>query len=227
MGRSRYATAAHRARRQLATAAALVSLLAPTAAAAQEEDGEGDNWDGEYDIEYEKRSDFTFGLQGGLMMGNAAGYPNTVNKIDNDQFEVDSGVAVGGGGTFWIGGALRDWFVFGLGITGANISGDADVSGGAFIFRTEVYPFFYSQPWGKNLGIGANFGIGGLTAEKKGQPRADGGAMSATGIGAFYELWNFGSFASGPSLDYHYFFSRSMRVHTATAGLRLAFYGGP
>ena len=198
-----------------------------SASAQQASDPEVDAWDGGYDVEYEKRSDFVLGVQGGFMLGNASGYPNSVNKIGIDSAEVNTGLGLGGGGTAWFGGALLDWFVFGVGATGVSLSGDADVSGGGFIFRTEAYPLFYEYDWGKDLGIGFNFGIGSLRAEQEGKQSADGGAMSITGVGAFYEAWHVGHLAFGPSFDYHYIFSRSMRFHASTLGMRGVVYGGP
>ena len=51
--------------------------------------------------------------------------------------------------------------------------------------------------------------------------------MSIVGVGANYELWHFGIFAAGPTLEYRHLFSESLKQHYGIAGMRIVLYSGP
>jgi hypothetical protein len=192
---------------------------------ADESDG---SWDGDYDMKATRRSDFTFGGSFGLALGSGYGYPNEVDKIDDARFVSDTGVALGSAYDVWLGGALRDWFTFGLGITGFGVEGKGQLlSGGGFIFRIETFPFYAEGGKLRDVGAYASFGLGSATIEEDGEEVADGGALSIVNLGAFWEPWRFGKFAAGPVVDYRHVFSQTLSFYAATGGIRLAFYAGP
>jgi hypothetical protein len=95
------------------------------------------------------------------------------------------------------------------------------------IFRLEAFPLIAAGDALADLGISSNLGISVYKIKRGSEEKADGGAMSHVSLGAFYEPWRFGKFAVGPTLEYTHLFSETLKVHTALAGVRLAFYGGP
>lgn len=185
-------------------------------------------WDGDYGVVAKRRSDFTFGVSAGLAAGSGYGYPNEVAAIDNPAFVSDTGVALGSALELWLGGALRDWFTFGVGVTSFGVEGNGRLlAGGGFIFRIETFPFFAEGGELQDVGAFASFGLGGAKIEEDGEETADGGAVSIVSFGAFWEPWHFGSFAAGPVASYTHMFSQSLTYYAATGGIRLAFYAGP
>lgn len=208
----------------VAVAACAVSLSNP--AAAQENDNEG--WDGGFHQKAERRSDFVIGLSSGLMLGHAVGYPNEVEKLDEPAYRASSGLALGPGGAAWIGGALKDWFSFGVG--GAwfgGSSGQGESSGGAFIFRVEAFPFYGAGGAFRDWAWFGTFGAGGLTVKTEEGRRGEGGFASVAGIGSAYELFRVGHFAFAPSAEYLLVRSVSLNAHQTIFGARVVFYGGP
>jgi hypothetical protein len=172
------------------------------------------------------------GLSGGLMFGNAVGFPNESSKIDDPAFEADTGLGLGSGGTLWIGGALHDAFAVGIGQTGGAISGNSlRGQGGAFVLRLVGYPAFAAGGIGENLGVSANFGAGSFTlkqADAEGdETAAEGGVMSFLGGGVFYEAFRWGPVAMGPCVEYLYLYSPSLDGHAGGLFWRSVFYGGP
>ena len=139
-------------------------------------------------------------------------------------------IGLGGAAELWIGGAIQDWFTFGLGYGRGQMTGNAlRASSTVYLFRIETYPFFYSGTFGRDFGLQADFGIGTVTInnQEAEQEMADGGAMSVVGLGAAYEWLHFGSFAAGPTLQYSHRFSESLAAHTAALGMRLVYRSGP
>ena len=229
---------------RLSGAALAIGLLVAPPALAQESEDEGarasrgseppeadsaeGTWDGDYDVKASRRSDFTIGASAGLALGSGYGYPNEVDKIDSAEHVADTGVALGSGFEVWLGGALRDWFTFGLGINGFGVEGGGQqLSGGGFIFRLEAFPFFAEGESLQDVGAFASFGLGTATIEADGEETADGGAISIVTFGGFWEAWRGGGFAAGPSLSYTHVFSQSLSFYAATGGIRVAFYAGP
>lgn len=206
----------------------LLVLVAASAASAQPTNKNAE-WSGDYDVKSVRRSDFTAGASFSFLVATAYGYPNEAEKIDNPRYVQDTGPALGSMSTLWIGGALRDWFSFGLGITGIGFEKKpVKAAGGAFVFRVETFPLFHSFRQGRDLGLYAQFGLGGLTIENsEGSEKADGGAISLMAFGAFYETIRFGVFSAGPTIEYAHFYSTSLSGYGASAGFRLALYTGP
>lgn len=200
------------------------ALCASTRIAAAVEN----DWEGDFDIKGERRSDFTAGVSLGLFAASAYGYPNEAGKLDDDRYVADTGLGVGAAQTFWLGGALRDWFTFALGYWNVSYSGsDLDAKGYGFLFRVETFPLWaYGGPW-RDTGLYADFGLGGMTLEKGGEEQADGGALSIVGLGAFWEPVRFGIFSFGPNFEYTHVFSRTLHLTGATLGARLVLYTRP
>jgi hypothetical protein len=177
-----------------------------------------------------RRSGFTFGLAGGLLMGSSRGYPNRFDAIDHVDYYADV-AGVGSGGELWIGGALADYFVFGLGLDGGSWkNGSLQSTGGAFVFHLEAFPLFsLGGPW-RDVGLFANFGTGSRQITYlNGENRAGGGGMSAAGIGVFWETWRFlgNHVTTGPFAAYTYMGNNTLSNDMFTLGFRSAFYGGP
>jgi hypothetical protein len=207
----------------LASVLAVLCCSLPALAAEAEPE-----WDGDYKTVATRRSDFSFGASAGLMAGTAYGYPNEADAIGNPARVGDTGIGAGSAFELWLGGALRDWFNFGLGVTGFGFEAtDGTLEGGGFVVRVEFFPFFGQGKALDDVGAFGSFGLGGATISEGDEQRADGGAVSIIGLGAFWEPWRFGSFAAGPSIEYRHVFSRTLTLYGATAGIRLAFYAGP
>lgn len=210
----------------LATSLSFVSL--PAQAQVEENDSLG--WDGGFDQKAERRSDFVFGLSSGVLLGSARGYPNEVDKIDEPEFESNTGFQLGVSGMAWLGGAFTDWFTYGLGYAHLTGSGpDASGTGGAFLFHIEAFPLYsLGGPW-RDLAVFGNFGAGGYTVDSDfpAEDDGDGGFVSFVGLGSAYELFRFGNFAIGPTVDYLNLRSPTLSAHQFTAGARILFYGGP
>ncbi len=198
-----------------------LSLSAGVAGAAE------DTWDGGYSIKATRRSGFAASLQLGYGAARLVGYPNESSKIDNSAFKSTTGTALSSTYTLWLGGALRDWFVFGLGLSGIGASkGKIKGGGAAFIAHVETFPLWSLGGKLRDLSAYGNFGAGGLTLEG-GREDADGGFMSVVGGGVSYELFRTGYFAFGPFVEGTYMFSRSAEAGGMYAGIRSTFYGGP
>jgi hypothetical protein len=128
----------------------------------------------------------------------------------------------------WLGGTLRDWFTFGLGLSARRgQEGDLAAQSGAFVLHLEGFPLWALGGEWRDVGLFTELGAGGETIVNADQDIvADGGAMSVVGIGVFYEPWQPWLFSLGPSLQYHHEFSQSLESDFVSLGLRVAFYGG-
>jgi len=202
-------------------------LVAAPAAAAEEDDNE---WDGGFDYRAEVRSDVVLGLSVGLAFGSSSGYPNEAGKIDDPEYEADTGFALGQDYTVWVGGALQDWFTFALGMNSGGFQGDGLYAGSTgFLSRVETFPLFYYGEFWRDFAVFADFGIAmaAIVDVDSEEEVANGGALSLVGIGVAYELWHLGGFAIGPSLQYRHLRSNSMSQHTGVLAARVSYYTGP
>lgn len=212
--------------RLLTAAAVAIGSLLSLPAFAQENDNEG--WDGGFEQKAERRSDFVIGLSPLLALGVAKGYPNEVEKIDNPTYEASTGFGAGFGLSIWIGGALTDWFTFGVGPTFFNISGSGGhASGGGATLRVEAFPLYAFGGPLRDLAFFGTFGAGGLTIEGEDGERGEGGFTSMASLGSAYELFRAGHFAFAPTVEYQLVRSESIVAHQALLGVRAVFYGGP
>jgi len=210
----------------------LALLLVSSVAAAQV--AGGDNvWDGGYDVKSERRSDFALGLGLGLAMGEAHGVMNEVEQLNDDSYQQSTGAAVGDDLGVWLGGAIRDWFVVGVGVTlGRSQGNDIVVTRQTYHLKVDFYPAYSLDGAWRDLGVQLDGGVGGLTgfdANDTDRKVFEGGSVSAIGAGAFWEGLRFarGRFGSGPVLHYQLLSGLPSTAHTVTLGMRLTFYSGP
>jgi hypothetical protein len=202
--------------------AALGVVLAPAAAQAANKE-----WDGGYSLKASRRSGFVASVQVGYGLAHIAGYPNEVSKIDDPAYRSSTGGTVGSTLTLWLGGALRDWFTFGLGLMTLGASKDEmKAGGGAFIVHVEAFPLWSKGGRYRDLSAYANFGAGSLGIT--GVPNeVDGGLVSVLGGGIGYELLRSSHFAFGPMLESTYMYSQSAQAYGIFAGVRGSLRGGP
>jgi hypothetical protein len=178
-----------------------------------------------------RRSGFTVGLAGGLALGSASGYPNSVEKIGFERYYTETGVAVGTGGFLWLGGALTDYLVFGVGAGGTNLgTADHTVASAGFFFHIEAFPLLTLggrlQDIGVNLDTGA--AVAYTSAKATGDDKVIDGALPAKiGGGVFWEGFRFWKLATGPWLYADYVWSTSVRQGGVYLGWRAALYAKP
>jgi len=190
-------------------------------------DSENDAWDGGYKQVSTRRSGFVLGLDLGLQLGNGYGYPNDIAKLDDPLYKRNTAFALGGTNRLWFGGALTDWFVFGIGLHGYTLQhGETKLQGSAFIFHVEGYPLFYNGGVFQDLSIFGDFGAGGAKITGHNREEADGGLMSNVGVGVGWDGVRFWKFSLGPAVEYWHDWSQTMTVNTVSLEARLTFVGG-
>lgn len=207
-----------------ALAVTVVSLLAAGVARAE---AENDTDSTGYVNTAKRRSDFTFGVGGGLALGRASGYPNEIQKIRDPAYESNTELGLGNSSLLWLGVAFNDYLTFGFAFGGINLSGnDRDASAGLLGFHIDAYPL---AAYGKNLrdlGLFTNLGTGPLKI-KGGPEEADGGLIAYMEGGVVYERWRLWRIGIGPTVSVVHLWSDSAQITGALVGARLAFYGGP
>lgn len=202
----------------------LACLLYPTTVFAET----SEEWDGGFGAVAERRTGFAFGVDAGLGLGNANGYPNDAVKLNDPRYEADTGFGVGGLGRAWLGGTIRDWFSFGLGMEMLSLKGnDITAKGYGVILRPEIYPLWSLGRAYRDLGAYANFGLGWLTARRGSADVADGGSLGMFGVGLFHETFRGYHLAIGPTAGCSLYFSETMKATVAQLGLRVSFTSGP
>jgi len=198
-----------------------------TSLAAAPEDAERPSWE---TAPATRRSGFTAGFLGGMAFGTVAGYPNDFSKIDEPAFRSATS-GVGPSGTFYVGGALTDWFTFGLGLSRSSYGNGHLVSASsAYLFHIETFPLFSNGGKLRDLGLFADFGTGTATLRRRSDQAqfSSSGSLSIGGIGAFWETWRLaGPIALGPFAAWHYEGSTAMTRYFGDIGLRISVYGGP
>lgn len=202
----------------------LVSLLLSSTAYAQTTE----EWDGGYDAQAQRRSGFAMGAELGAAIGNADGYPKDAVKLNDPRFEADTGVALGAIGRIWAGGAIRDWFSFGLGYEMLSLRGNGhNAGGGAFILRPELYPLWSLGGAYRDLGVHADFGIAWLKMKDGSEKVADGGALGRVGLGVFHETLRWKHLGLGPTVGISHYFSETLTATVVEIGARVSFTAGP
>lgn len=206
----------------------LVVVCLCCSSSVRAEDSSAD-WDGGYAVKSERRSDVVFGIDYGPALGRISGYRNDAIEVGDPRFKADTGTAVGQTGRLWLGGALRDWFTFGLGAELLSVEGNGlRVRGGSFIMRTEFYPLFWKGGTLRDLGVALDVGLGTLMGrEESGRLRIDGGSPAHLGVGVFHETLRWHGFVLGPTIAYSTYFGETVDAHIGQLGIRGAFYTGP
>jgi hypothetical protein len=202
----------------------LLGLLYSTTAFAQT----SEEWDGDYGSIAKRRSGFAMGADFGLGLGGVDGYPNDAVKLNDSRYRADTGFAAGTIGRAWLGGTIRDWFSFGLGLETLRMQGNGLIaSGGGFILRPEVYPLWSLGGAYRDLGAYADFGLGWMKTRRDAEIVADGGSLGLFGVGLFHETLRWHHLGVGPTLGCALYFSQTLTATVAQVGLRIAFTSGP
>lgn len=200
-------------------------------------------------VKHRYRKGFMLTLAFGQSLGTASGYPNDVQKIGVPAYFSSSGAMLGGGFQMIIGGALTDYFNFGVLFGGGGFKNDNwEVSAGGTGFRVEAFPAVVAFPkltGLAHLGLAVDLGVGNVKIQAKASPEdiAAGNAaaargystvegfQSALGIGLFYETKLFsllgGHVSLAPELSYRTAYTAWSQVNYGTLAARLTFYGGP
>jgi hypothetical protein len=178
-----------------------------------------------------RRSGFTAGIMGGMSFGTAVGYPNDFSKWDQPAYRSATS-GVGNGGTLYLGGALTDWFTFGIGFEGSTFGGSRNFSREwAILFHTEAFPLFSLGGIYRDLGVFVDIGTGMATVNRRSDEAeySTSGALSIGGVGVFWETWRLAGrhIALGPFLSGTFQSSDPLTRVFGLAGFRAAFYGGP
>jgi hypothetical protein len=215
--------------------AALLTALALAASPARAQFTKTGDVSHTSDPEMDKRttrSGLVVGVIVGFGVAGASGYPNSSSEIGDPNYYSSSNLMVGSGSALFIGGALADWINFGFWFGSQRFkSHDWQSTGGGGGFRVEAFPLLELYPTLKNLGLEAQFGIGGTSLQALGgdYPKAN-GTESFIGVGGFYEFPIFhalgGHAALGPELEYDNIYSTAIARGSGLLGLRFAFYGG-
>lgn len=182
-----------------------------------------------------RRAGFTIGLMGSFGVGNITGYPLDVAKRGKTEFQVDTGVAYGGNGSFFLGGAITDWLVFGAGLGGTySVGKDTVMSGYTFLLHTEVFPLFWLGGIFRETGVALDTGAGQIVGElankpsgdagKQVAPVIDSGAASRVAVSLFYDGLRAWKLSAGPFIGFDYTWSPSLDQPLFLVGLRSALY---
>jgi hypothetical protein len=180
----------------------------------------------------ERRSGLVLGASGGFALGTASGWPNEADKIGDPRYYGAGGLMLGYGASFFVMGAFADVFNFGafFGMGGLqNEDWKSPAMGGGF--RVEAFPLFYVHKALRDLGVMAQFGIGGgsLDAKHGAYPGAA-GVQSYVSAGLFYE-WHFlylghTHFALAPTVQVDFIGSQPFDRPSVLFGARLSWYSG-
>jgi len=212
--------------------AAAAPVAAPQAEAAVETDEASQ--DGSALLEEspaERRSDFTFGLLFGGMLGEASGYPNDALKVDRDEFYTDTGAAPGGTAGLWLGGTFTDWFTFAFCLNlGRMLTDELQTDFGSFGFHVEAFPAWSLGGQWQELGVMVETGIGLFRVKPEGDDSSllvDSGGASRFGLGLFYEGIRFWQVSMGPLVGADLMWSPSAFRPAGTVAWRTVLYSGP
>lgn len=219
----------------LLSAAALAATAVSSPAPARAEADEGADvarapW---YGATPRRHSGVVVGAIASVEAATASGYPNKADLIGDPAHLSTSGLGAGGGGSFFVMGALTDWLSIGATFTASRAQSSTyrtgEAGGGV---RVEVFPLQRLLPLHQDAGLTATFGVGSATIDAKAANAGEGasGVQSFVGAGAFYE-WNVtrlfgGHVALGPSVDFGAVFAAAVSRFAVSAGPRIAFYGG-
>jgi hypothetical protein len=187
------------------------------------------DWDGAFDAEPATiRSDLHVGLSAAPFVGNASGWLNRASDLGRADREQSTNIGVGTSGALYVGVALKDYMNFALSFASLGLSGnDRVATGGAFLVRIEAFPLYARGGLFEGAGISGNFGVGFMDMERGSELVAEGGALSALGLGLFHESLRFSGFTFGPEAQFFYLYSQSMDVTAGSLGIRVAYYSGP
>jgi hypothetical protein len=179
----------------------------------------------------ERRCGVAAGIAIAGALGGASGFPNDAAKIGRPEHESDIGTAAGAAASAWVGVALADWLVFGIGPSAGTIVGaEASARFGALGFHVDLFPAYALGDAWRELGVVLETGIGLLTVpspKDEDDDVVDSGAASRLGLGVFYEGLRVWQLSMGPFVSADLMWSPSATRPLALAGFRTVVYGGP
>jgi hypothetical protein len=184
--------------------------------------------EGEFEIVTERRGGFVLGVLAGPTLGGAKGNPSAKATRDDPSFEQDAGIGMGYRITPFLGGALTDWFTFGLGMSFASLANsDYQTRVDTFVFHLEAYPLYGEGGVFRDLGLAADFGAGTSSIRSKAldEKVAESGVASTVGLGVFWEPLRMWQLAGGPYVGYQRNWSRWYGRDDVMVGFRMMFYG--
>ncbi len=198
----------------------------PTAAGAQKKD-DRPAWE---TAPAQRRGGFALGLNLGLGLGAANGFPNDSKKIGRADYYTESGVGFATGSSLWLGGALSDWLSFGVGAGFSQIlAGDTESRAGMILFHTDAYPLYALGGPLEDCGVmfQAGFGFPTTIDTKTDATLIDGAGSSYLFVGGFWDGIKAWQFHMGPYAGVHYMWSDSVRRPLAIVGFRTTLYTAP
>ncbi len=184
--------------------------------------------DEDFEIVTERRGGFVLGVLVGPTLGGAKGNPSAKATRDDPAFEQDAGIGLGYRITPFLGGALTDWFTFGLGMSFASLANsDYQTRADTFVFHLEAYPLYGEGGVFRDLGLAADFGAGTSSIRSKSTDEkvAESGVASTVGLGVFWEPLRLWQLAGGPYVGYQRNWSRWYGRDDVMVGFRMMFYG--
>jgi hypothetical protein len=200
---------------------------APTLAVSAPDTKENPAWDSARAVH---RSGFVVGLALGSGVVAFSGFPNDSRKVGLERYYTETGASVGGMFSLWIGGALSDWFTFGVGFTGGSMPllSDQEASSGGLIFHVDAYPLFPLGGRWRDVGVMFDAGTGSATVMPKDSESKliDGGGASLVGLGPFYEGFKLWKTKGGPYVEGSYMWSDTVRRPAVFFGWRTSLYTG-
>jgi hypothetical protein len=195
------------------------------APAAEEEDT---SW---LDAPAERRCGFSVGLAAGGFLGSASGYPNDALKVDREEFLAETGFAGGPSGSLWVGVALADWVVIGLGGHGGRLfSADHVGTFGSIDLHVDVFPAFGAGGAWQDLGLLFEGGVGFLDVTSPDDTETtliEASFGSRMSVGAFWEGIRAWKLSMGPFAAFDYVWSPNASRPAAFVGWRTALYAVP
>jgi hypothetical protein len=176
------------------------------------------------------RSGFVVGLTLGSGVAAISGFPNDSRKIGLLSHYTETGASIGSMGSLWFGGALSDWFTFGIGFTGGSMPllSEQKTTSSGLIFHIEAYPLFPLGGRWRDLGVMLEAGTGAVEVTPKDSDKLliDSGSASLIGGGPFYEGFKLWKLKHGPFIEGSYVWSNSVRRPAVFFGWRTSFYTG-
>ncbi|MFI5299497.1 MAG: hypothetical protein ACHREM_15510 [Polyangiales bacterium] len=174
------------------------------------------------------RSGFTLGLSLGPALVWTSGTP-TQYQYRNDQYRVTLGPFLAPSITPFVGWALSDEVTFALGIEPVRESSSGvSISGTAFHFRIELFPFSSRGGVLAGLGLATRIGLGSERFnDSSGNQVAASGTYSMVGADLIWEKWRAGNWVLGPALGVVVRTSDTLTETNIGFTLRGAYHAGP
>jgi hypothetical protein len=178
-----------------------------------------------------RRSGFVVGAMLGFGLSSIVGYPNDVKKIGLARYYTATGAVPASSSMLFFGGALSDWFTFGVGFGGSRLfgTGDNTAMAAGFAFHVEAYPLYFKGGKLRDLGVMLDAGTGSASVAPTADDTkklVDSGGSSMLGGGVFYDGLRFWRVGSGPYLAGAYQWSDSVRRPAIFFGYRIALATG-